>query len=161
VRAARESSMRGVLRLAARLDGAALVELGARLEEVSRAAPHITSSAIAHLPEADLGTQLALVQFLGLLRARSAVVPILEVGRDEALAQVALGALAEIGTGAAEEIDAAWPRLAQERRRAACEVLGRIGGARAVERLIAALDDADPLLRAAAARAVGELRVEK
>ena len=108
VRAARESSMRGVLRLAARLDGAALGELAARLDEVSRAAPNITSSAIAHLPEADLGTQLALVQFLGLLRARSAVVPILEVGRDEALAQVALGALAEIGPAAAEELDAAW-----------------------------------------------------
>jgi HEAT repeat protein len=161
VRAARESSMRGILRLAARLDGAALVDLGARLADVSRAAPNITASAVAHLPEADLATQLALVQFLGLLRARSAVVPILEAGRDEALATVALGALAEIGPEAAEELDAAWPQLAPERRRAACEVLGRVGGPRAVDRLIAALDDADPLLRAAAARGIAAVRVEK
>lgn len=161
VRAARESSMRGVLRLAGRLDGAALGDLAARLAEVSSATPNITSSAISHLPDADLGTQLALVQFLGLLRARSAVVPILEVGRDEALAQVALGALAEIGPDAAEELDAAWTLLSQERRRAACEVLGRVGGPRAVERLIAALDDGDPMLRAGAARAIGALRVEK
>jgi HEAT repeat protein len=161
VRAARESSMRGILRLAARVDGAALGDLVARLDEVSLAVPNITASAVAHLPEADLGTQLALVQFLGLLRARSAVVPILEAGRDEALAQVALGALAEIGPAAADELDAAWARLSAERRRAACEVLGRVGGPRAVERLIAALDDADPLLRAAAASAIGTLGVEK
>jgi HEAT repeat protein len=161
VRAARESSMRGVLRLAARFDGAALGELAERLDVVARATPNITTSAVARLPEADLGTQLALVQFLGLLRARSAVVPILEVGRDEALAQVTLGALAEIGAPAAEELDAAWSRLSPERRCAACEVLGRVGGARAVERLITVLDDADPMLRAAAARALGALRVEK
>jgi hypothetical protein len=116
---------------------------------------------VARLAEADLGTQLALVQFLGILRARAAALPILEAGRDEALAQVALGTLAAIGPAAAEEIDAQWARLSQERRRAACEVLGRVGGARAVERLVAELDDADPLLRAAAARAIGALRVEK
>ena len=161
VRAARESSMRGVLRLAARFDGAALADLTARVAEVSRAVPNITSSAVARLPEADLGTQLALVQFLGLLRARSAVAPILEVGRDEALAQVALGALAEIGPEAAEELDAAWTRLSQERRCAACDVLGRVGGARAIERLVASLDDGDPMLRAAAARSLGALRVEQ
>jgi HEAT repeat protein len=78
-----------------------------------------------------------LIQFLGLVRARSAVVAILEAGRDEALAQVALGALAEIGSVAADELDAAWTSFAQERRRAACEVLGRVGGPRAIERLIA------------------------
>ncbi|HKA13734.1 MAG TPA: HEAT repeat domain-containing protein [Myxococcota bacterium] len=161
VRAARESSMRGVLRLAARLDDAALADIVRRLDELSQALPGITSSAITRLPEADLGTQLALVQFLGLTRARSAVVPILEVGRDEALAQVALGALAEIGPAAADELDAAWPRLSQDRQRAACDVLGRVGGPRATERLVAALDASDPMLRAAAARALGALRVEK
>jgi HEAT repeat protein len=161
VRAARESSMRGVLRLAARADGAAEAELLARLDEIARANPGIASASVARLPEADLGTQLALVQFLGLLRAREAVVPILEAGCDEALAQVALGTLAAIGLAAADEIDAAWPRLSQERRRSACEVLGRIGGPRAVERLIAELDDLDPMLRAAAARALGALRVEQ
>jgi HEAT repeat protein len=161
VRAARESSMRGVLRLAARADGAAEAELIARLEEVSRSNPNVVSSAVARLPDADLGTQLALVQFLGILRARAATLPILEVGRDEALAQVALGTLAAIGPAAAEEIDAAWARLSQERRRSACEVLGRVGGPRAEDRLVSELDDADPSLRAAAARALGELRVEK
>jgi len=49
--------------------------------------PSIAEAAVARLADADLGTQLALVQFLGLVRARSAVVPILEVGRDEALAR--------------------------------------------------------------------------
>ena len=161
VRAARESSMRGVLRLAARTDGAAQAELFARLDEVARANPGVVSFAVARLPEADLGTQLALVQFLGILRARAAALPILEVGRDDALAQVALGTLAAIGPAAAEEIDAAWTQLPQERRRAACEVFGRVGGPRAVERLIGELDDADPMLRAAAARAIGALRVEK
>jgi len=161
VRAARESSMRGVLRLASRADGTALAELVARLDEVARANPAIVSSAVTRLAEADLGTQLALVQFLGILRARSAALPILEAGRDEALAQVAIGTLAAIGSAAAEEIDLAWARLSQERRRAACEVFGRVGGPRAIERLIAELDDADPLLRAAAARAIGALRVEK
>jgi hypothetical protein len=86
------------------------------------------SSAVARLPDADLGTQLALVQFLGILRARAATLPILEVGRDEALAQVALGTLAAIGPAAAEEIDAAWARLSQERRR-------RVRGARTRRRL--------------------------
>ncbi len=161
VRAARESSMRGVLRLAARLDGAEQSDLYAQLEELARSAPNLTDSAVARLPDADLGTQLVLVQFLGLLRARSAVVPILEVGRDEALAQVVLETVAAIGPVAAEELDSAWARLSQERRRAACEVLGRVGGPRAVERLIATLDDADPMLRAAAARSLGALRVEK
>lgn len=161
VRAARESSMRGVLRLAARADGAAQAVLAARLDEVARAHPGVVSSAVARLPEADLGTQLALVQFLGLLRASDAALPILEVGRDEALAQVALGTLAAIGAAAVEAIDAAWTQLPQDRRRAACEVLGRVGGPRAVERLVAELDDADPMLRAAAARAIGALRVEQ
>ncbi len=161
VRAARESSMRGVLRLAAGADAAAEAELFARLEEVSRSTPSLVSASVARLPEADLGTQLALVQFLGMLRARDAVVPILEAGRDEALAQVALGMLAAIGPAAADELDAAWTRLSQERRCAACDVLGQVGGPRAVERLIAALDDADPMLRAGAARALGTLGVEK
>src|SRR5258706_285721 len=104
-------------------------DLSRRLDLVSLATPAITSSAIARLPEADLATQLALVQFLGLLRARSAVVPILEVGGDEALAQVALGALAEIGAPAAEELDLAWSRLSPERRPAATVVLRPIDGA--------------------------------
>ena len=52
-------------------------------------------------------------------------------------------------------------RLSQERRCAACDVLGRVGGARAIERLVASLDDGDPMLRAAAARSLGALRVEQ
>ena len=54
VRAARESSMRGVLRLAARFDGAALADLTARVAEVSRAVPNITSSAVARTPTSPM-----------------------------------------------------------------------------------------------------------
>lgn len=159
-RAAREAAIRSLLRLAARHDGDAVDVLARRVREAAAASPQVVESAVDRLEDADLSTQLALIQFLGLVGAPDAVVPILQAGRDEALAQVSLGTLEAMGEVAEQELDEAWPRLDVDRRRDACAVFGRIGGERAVGRLVAALDDRDPSLRAAAARALGVLHVE-
>jgi HEAT repeat protein len=161
IRAAREASMRSILRLAGRLDGAELADLREHLATVSDFDPALVRVAISRLVDSDLGTQLVVVQFLGLIRSREAVIPILEAGSDEALAPVAIGALEEIGREAVDEIDEAWDELDFGRRCAACEALGRIGGARALERLLAVLEDFDPSLRAAAARALAALGAEQ
>jgi len=159
-RAAREAAMRSLLRVAGRHDGESLDVLVHRVREAVAASPQLVESTLERLQDADLSVQLALIQFLGLVRAREAVVPILAAGADEALSQVALGTLEAMGEVAEEALDAAWPGLDADRRRDACAVFGRIGGERAVGRLVASLDDGDPSLRAAAARALGDLRVE-
>ena len=161
VRAAREASMRGVLRLAERLDGAPLAALLERVRGAAEAAPGLVEGAVQRLSEAELGTQLVIVQFLGLVGAPAAVIPVLEAGRDEALAQVAQGTLSAMGDVAVARLDQAWSELDAGRRRDACAVLGSAGGGRAVTRLVSALEDRDPLVRTAAARALGELRVEE
>jgi len=51
-------------------------------------------------------------------------------------------------------------RLSQERRCAACDVLAA-SAERARSSVVASLDDGDPMLRAAAARSLGALRVEQ
>jgi len=160
VRAARESAMRAVLRLVEHLDGAAAASLRERLASLAGAEPEVTRAAIERLEDCDLGTQMALVQFLGLIRSPDAVIPVLQLGRDEALAPVTLGALEQIGAAAVEQIDAAWGELDVGCRGAACAVLGRIADARSRERLLGALDDADPSLRAAAARALASVGAE-
>ncbi len=160
IRAARESSMRAILRLVAQRDGAEVAAVRERLAALVDSEPVIASSAIERLADSDLGTQLALVQFLALVGSREAVIPILEAGRDEALAPVAIGALEEIGAEVPSAIDAAWGELDIERRCAACEVLGRVGGKRSLARLLAVLEDPDPSLRTAAARALSTLGAE-
>lgn len=159
-RAARESAMRSILRVVSLAEPDRSDALVERLRECAAAAPQLVETSVERLAEAELGTQLILVQFLGLLGAAEAVVPILEAGSEEALVEVAQGTLESMGPVCVEILDRAWSTLAIERRREACAVLGRIGDERSAQRLISALDESDPPLRAAAARALGAIQVE-
>ena len=153
-RAAREAAMRSLLCALAQLDGAEAEALGSRVREAATRSRELVVIAIERLSEADLATRLMLLQFLGLLRVREAAVPLLLAGADEALQQVALAALEAMGGVAEEAIDEVWSDLGAEARRDACVFFGRARGPRSAERLVAALDDADPAVRTAAARAL-------
>lgn len=157
-RSAREAAMRALLRMLGRVDGARAERLVDDMRAAAEAAPGVVEAAIERLEEADLASRLVLVQFLGLLRDARAVVPILEAGRDEALSQVALETLAGMGELAEEALDAAWSSLDGTARRDACICFGRTRGERGAARLLVALEDADPELRVAAARSLGERR---
>jgi HEAT repeat protein len=145
--------------LLSRVDGARVDQLVSQIHEAALASPMIVESAIERLRDADLSTRLVLIQFLGLLRARQAVVPILLAGRDEALAQVSLATLEEMGELAEESVDVAWPELDTTARRDACMLFGQIGGERSAARLLVALEDADPELRGVAAQSIGQRRL--
>jgi HEAT repeat protein len=155
-RSCREASIRSLLRVVASRDGAKLDDVLERLRAATSAAPQIIDNCVERLPDADLSTQLALVQFLGLVGARRAAVPILRAGQDEALEQVARAALVTMGAVAEEAIDDAWAELSVRARRDACAFYGRMQGARSEARLLASLDDRDPGVRASAARSAGE-----
>jgi HEAT repeat protein len=153
-RAVREAAIRSLLRLLARRDGAEASRLLARVRERVAAQPAIADAAVERLGEADLPTRLALLQFLGALRQSSAAVAVLLAARDEALEQIALAALESMGEPAEQAIDEVWPDLESDARRSACAAFGRGTGARSGARLCEALDDADPSVRAAAARSL-------
>jgi HEAT repeat protein len=153
-RAVREAAIRSVLRLIGRLDGDALAKLLRRLREQVASRPAIAHAAVERLGEADLPTRLALVQFLGAVRADGAAVAVLLAGRDEALEPIALAALETLGAPAESAIDEVWSDLDSEARRTACGFFGRAAGTRSVERLCEALDDGDPSVRVAAARSL-------
>ncbi|MCG8590384.1 MAG: HEAT repeat domain-containing protein [Proteobacteria bacterium] len=157
-RAAREAAMEALLRLLSRVDGERSEVLVVEIRSAARASELVVTGAVEHLPEADLATRLVLVQFLGLLDDERAVVPILMAGQDEAIAEVAQATLEAMGSATERGIDAAWSSLDGEIRRDACTILGRVGGAAGRGRLLLVLDDADPELRSAAARALGECR---
>jgi HEAT repeat protein len=158
-RTARESAMRSLLRLLSRRDDSACDHLVERIRDTAMACDELVLGAVERLADADLATRLVIVQFLGLLEDARAAVPVLVAGRDEALAQVALETLAGMGETAEAAVDAAWSDLDDETRRDACVLFGRSGGERGVARLLASLEDAEPELRATAARSIGELRV--
>jgi HEAT repeat protein len=103
------------------------------------------------IPRADR----ELLQFLGLVRAPEAAVPVLLAGCDEALHPIALAALESMGALAEEAIDGVWSDLGSAARRDACIFFGRSEGPRSVERLVAALDDVEPGVRIEAARSLG------
>jgi HEAT repeat protein len=91
------------------------------------------------------------VQFLGVVQAPASVVPLLLAATDEALAEVALATLGRFGDEAEAILDGRWDALDVAARATACELLGRTGGACGAARLVAALEDADPTVRIAAA----------
>lgn len=155
-RASREAAMRALLSLLAWMEPDACDELAGRIREVGHGAPQIVTHAIERLSEADLATRLVLVQFLGLLRAPEAPVPLLLAGGDEALAQVALSALEMMGETAEGAIADVWQDLEALARRDACAFFGRTTGARSAECLVMAVDDADPTVRTTAAASIGE-----
>lgn len=159
-RATREAAMRALLRVLARLDGAEEAELTLRIRETVSAVGGVVDSATERLGEADLPTRLALVQFLGLVQAPDAIVPVLLAGQDEALGEVVLATLETLGPASENAIDAEWGQLSEGARRDACVLFGRTGGAMGVSRLLAALEDFSAEVRSAAARSIGERRVE-
>lgn len=158
-RAHREAAMRALLSVLSRVGDAECDELADQIREVGRCAPMTVSNAIERLSEADLATRLVLVQFLGLLRAPEAPVPLLLAGGDEALAQVALASLEMMGDVAEDAVTEVWGDLETSARRDACAFFGRASGDRSAACLVAAIDDPDPGVRAAAARSIGERKL--
>ncbi|MEM7408969.1 MAG: HEAT repeat domain-containing protein [Myxococcota bacterium] len=160
-RSAREAAMRGLVRVAARHDASGVSPVVRRIRTIADASPEMVLETVSRLGETDLGTQLGLIQFLGLAARRESVVPILAACAEEALAQVAVATLASMGTEAEDEISAAWGYLDAERRQDACRVFGRTGGPAAMTCLIDALEDTSAPVRTEAARALGGLGFEE
>ena len=157
-RAASEAAMDGLLRQVSRRPGDEAEELGARVRDVARAAPEVVERAIARLEGGDLEARLTRIQFLGLLRSGSVVLPLLRAGRDEVLTDVVLATLEGFGPVAADVIDASFDSLDADERVLACEILGRSTGRGGVRRLLEALVQPDSVVRATAARALGRRR---
>jgi HEAT repeat protein len=154
-RATREAAVEALLRVVSRSDPDDADALVARIRATARGAQASLDDAVLRLADADLGTRLLLAQFLGIVATTEVVLPLLRAARaDEALAEVALGALETLGDVAEDRIDAHWDALDGELRGQACVVLARTTGIRGAARLIAALDEPDPALRAAAAGAL-------
>lgn len=149
-RASREAAIEALLRVVARSDAAGAERLCARI--AAAATPACVEDAIRRLADAELGVRLLLVQFLGVVGADASVVPLLGAAQDEALAEVVLATLAGFGDGVEAQLDARWADLDVDARALACDVLGRTRGASGATRLVAALEDADPLVRVGAAR---------
>jgi HEAT repeat protein len=157
-RAAREAAMEALLRLLAGSDGPRSEQLVERIRESARASQGLVEDCVERLEEADLATRLVLVQYLGLTGLRECVLPILRAGLDEAISEIARAALESMGSATGTVLDAFWPELDVELRCEACSLLARVGGERGRERLRSALDEPDAELRAAAAKALGQLR---
>jgi HEAT repeat protein len=160
-RPVREAAMRSLLGLIAARDGDAGAQLAAKIREVATASPFIVANAVEQLEEATLPSRLVLVQFLGLVGTEEVVMPILLAARDEALAEVVLGTLESLGERAEKALDAVWGGLDAVSRRDASLVLGRTQGDAGAARLRTALEDGDPEVRIAAARALGQRRDAK
>jgi HEAT repeat protein len=159
-RAPREASQRSLLRLLARSDGAAADRIVERIRATIEESPEVVEHTVGGLEGSDLATQLVLIQFLGLLSDKRAVVPVLLAGRDEALSEVALAALKAMGPVVEDAIEEAWSGLASEARHDACVLLGDTRGEPGASRLIGALDESDSAIRTAAARSIGRRRLE-
>jgi len=158
-RTSREAAMKALLRMYSRKDGIEAGRLSDQIREAAAAAPVVVDSAVERLRDAELPVQLVIVQFLGLIRSAAAVVPILQAGRDEALAQVSLETLEQMSDVAEEAVDLAWSELDADCRREACALFGRTSGQRGAARLMAALEGSDPELRIAAARSIGRKKM--
>jgi HEAT repeat protein len=154
-RATREAAIEALLRVVSRSDPEHADALVAQIRATARSAQPALNDAVLRLADADLGTRLLLAQFLGIVATAEVVLPLLRAARaDEALAEVALGALESLGDTAEARLHVQWDTLDGELRAQACVVLARTSGARGAARLIAALDEPDPVLRAAAASAL-------
>ena len=141
-----------------RQDGVRAGWLIERISESASDCESLVRDGTDRLETADLSTRLVLVQFLGLLRNREVVLPVLLAGRDEALAEVAIATLAAMGPLSEQALETGWDALPAESRELACQVLGRTRGESGEARLLVTLDDPDARLRAAAARALGRRR---
>jgi HEAT repeat protein len=155
-RSCREAAIAGLLKMLDRGEGESRLSLASRIVDRGRSVGGLMAACTDRLPDADLATRIVLIQFLGLVGDPSAVVPILEAGRDEAIEEVAQSTLVDWGDEALVALEQAWGELESDLREAACTLIGRVGGERAPALLRSALDDGDATLRAAAARAVGQ-----
>ncbi len=154
-RSAREAAMETLLRLLGAVDAAEAERLLEALRTAARESTLLLRDACQRVVQADLGTRLVLVQFLGLLGGEAVVHPLLLAARDEALTEVAFGALAELGAESERAVAREFATLDRETRILACELLGRTRGVSGRELLLEALDAPDAELRGAAARALG------
>jgi HEAT repeat protein len=155
-RSDREAAIGSILRTLSRVDGAHSDLFVARIRETAQASPLVIGSAVDRLTDANLPTRLMLVQFLGLVRAEEAVVPMLLAAQDEALSQIALANLESLGELAETAIDAAWSELDTYARREACVLFSCMAGEASAARLLAALEAPSPELRNAAAQSIGQ-----
>ena len=94
------------------------------------------------------------MQFLGARAAQPAAVAVLLAARDEALEQIAHGALEAMGEPAELAIDEVWSDLEADARRARAASSAAPAARAAATRLCEALDDPDPAVRVAAARSL-------
>jgi HEAT repeat protein len=156
-RASRESAMAALLRILSKADGGHIDRLVENIRDTARANERLVTETVERLPDADLATRMTLIQFLGLTEDPVCVVPILEAGSDEAIAEVAHATLEGLGQVTVAALETSWNRLSMDLRSDACQLMGRIGGDKAACLLLASLDDVDSGLRAHAARALGDL----
>jgi len=146
-RSSRERAMAAILRSFGRMDASETDAVRERLRVVARSDADFVETSCERLETADLATRMVLVQFLGLLEDARAVVPILMVGRDEAIEELADSTLEALGDLVPRAFDEAWSELDTNLKARACTILGRVGG-----------DVADRLLADTVASLDGELR---
>ena len=154
-RTSREGAMGALLRTLFRLDGSAGDALVGRLRAAA-SSEQIVEFGCEQLDGADLGRRMVLIQFLGLLSDRRAVLPILQVGRDEAIEELADRTLEALGPVLSEALVADWSSLDVDLKTRATAILGRVGGANSEALIVEALGDSDAELRCVAAMALGE-----
>lgn len=154
-RASREAAMEALLARLGRGGPDAAEHLTRRIRETAVSTGGFLEVAVERLGDADLAARLMIVQFLGLIGTPECVRPILEAGRDEAIAEVAHATLEALGTVAERALDDAWPAFDGELRRSCCALFARLHGDAANGRLLEALKDSDAELRTEAARALG------
>jgi len=158
-RPSREAAMGALLKVLSKTDGAPALALILEIREAALASEQLVPAAIERLDQADLSARMMLIQFLGLCRDSRCVVPILEAGRDEAIAEVSHSTLESLGDLTFSVFQQAWGDLDLELRTDACRLMGRVEASDdATALLLGALDDVDGELRAAAARALGQRR---
>ena len=157
-RSASEAAMEGLLRQVARRAAGEADELAARVREAALGAPDVIERALARLEGGDLQARLNRVQFLGLLRTESVVLPLLRAGRDEVLTDIVLATLESFGPIAERVVVERFADVDADERVLACEILGRGNSEAGAERLLEALVQPDSVVRATAARALGRRR---
>lgn len=151
----REAAIGGLLQVLGRCDGAAAEELKRRIREVAASVDDLVESSCERLQSADLVSGMKLIQFLGLLGDRRAILPILRAGGDSALGGLTEMTLTGFAEAFAETLEPVWGELDFDSRERACRVLGRTRGVRAERLLAEALSGPDPELRCEAGLALG------
>jgi len=151
----RESAMAALLRGLGRLDDLEASDLRSRIREQAISTDGLIDACCERLETADLGHQLVLIQFLGMLDSSRVVLPILEAGRDEAIEELADATLESMGRIVSESLASIWDDLHDTLKSRACSILGHIGGDSAENLLAKSLDSHDGQLRCRAASAIG------